>query len=325
MTVGIGVIGAGGMAQTRFDILATDERAVVRGIYDVDTTRAEQAAARFGARPYADLDALLDDPSLDAIFVCVPPDAHGSPEIHAAKRGIDVFVEKPIALRTRDAMDILATIEESGVIAQVGHNWRYSTGFERAREILDKRPIGYLDGRWWGGVPGGPNYWWRERSRSGGQAIEQGIHVYDAMRYLAGDVERVWAAGGNRLVDIVDFPDVSSATMEHRSGIISHVTTSCAAQASTRGVEVIAAGATISISQGRLSGTVDGETIDMTFDTDPYQREVDAFLSAVSSGDRGRCRSPYRDAVRSLAVTEAATRSMDIGEPIFVDDLLKPD
>lgn len=322
MAVGIGVIGAGGMAQTRFDILATDERAVVRGIYDVDSTRAEQAAERFGATPYSDLDALLADPSLDAIFVCVPPDAHGSPEIAAAERGIAVFVEKPIALRTADALDILETITDAGIIAQVGHNWRYSAGFERAKDLLEKRPIGYLDGRWWGGVPGGPNYWWRERSRSGGQAIEQGIHVYDVMRYLAGDVDRVWAAGGNRLVDIVDFPDVSSATMEHTSGIVSHVTTSCAAQVSTHGVEVIAAGATISISQGRLSGTVDGETIDMTFDTDPYEREVDAFLTAVTEDDPSHCRSPYSDAIRSLAVTEAATRSMDTGNAISVDELL---
>lgn len=323
MAVGIGVIGAGGMAQTRFDILATDERAVVRGIYDVDSTRAEQAAERFGATPYSELEPLLDDPSLDAIFVCVPPDAHGSPEIRAAERGIAIFVEKPIALRTADALDILDRINETGIIAQVGHNWRYSAGFERAKEVLEKRPIGYLDGRWWGGVPGGPNYWWRERSRSGGQAIEQGIHVYDAMRYLAGDVDRVWAAGGNQLVDIVDFPDVSSATMEHTSGVVSHVTTSCAAQAATRGIEVIAAGATISISQSRLSGTVDGETIDMTFETDPYQREVDAFLSAVRSGDPSPVRSPYSDAIRSLAVTEAATRSMDTGKAVHVNDLLQ--
>lgn len=317
MSTRLGFIGAGGVANWQhFDNLETLDRAEVVAVCDVDEAAATAAADRFDATAYADHHNLYDDAAVDAVFVCLPPFAHDGQEVAAAQRGIDLFVEKPLGLAAETAHEARAAIEEAGVIAQVGYNWRYSRGVERARELLADRAVGYVDGHWWGGVPGGADHWWRHVDRSGGQIVEQATHAYDAVRYLAGDVDRVWAAGETRISDLVDFPDVTSATMEHASGAVSHVSTSCVAETEQFGLDVVADGATLEVHQDRLEGVLDGEEIRETFDENPYALEVASFLKAVETRDRSLVRAPYADAVRSFELTLAATEAIERERPV---------
>lgn len=325
MSVQVGFIGVGGIARTHLETIAAAENAEVTTVYDVDEEAMHRAAEQWSATPADDLADLASHPDLDAAFVCIPPDAHGPAERAVAENDLALFVEKPVAIRTETAIDILEAIDEAGILAQVGHHWRYAPGIGHGRALLAERTIGYLDGRWWGGVPGGPNHWWREEERSGGQIIEQAIHVFDAIRYLAGEVETVCAAGGNRLVDGIDFPDVSSATMKHANGTVSHVSATSAAVESRIGIEAVASDATLSISESQVVGTVDGDPVDSRYSEDAYEREVEAFIEAVATNDDAPIRSSYADAVRSLAVTEATSESMRREEPVAVSDVLPDD
>ena len=322
MSVNIGFVGAGGIASWQHfgNLEAMDEAAVV-GICDIDRETAEEAADRFEAAAFTEYEQLYDEVDLDVVFVCLPPFAHGEPEIAAAEAGYDLFVEKPLALSMDTAREILAAIEDNDVLAQVGYNWRYSAGVDRARELLDGRSIGYIDGYWWGGVAGGEDHWWRSKERSGGQTVEQATHIFDTVRYLGGDVEEVAAAGANRLEELVDFADVSSATMTHDTGVVSHVSTSCAAERGKVGLEVIADGATLNVGQGHVTGSVDDEEIDEEFEQDQYATEVEAFLAAVQTGDTSDVRSPYDDAIESLALTLAVNESIETGEAVDPDSL----
>ena len=320
MSTRIAFIGAGGVANWQhFDNLAELDDAEVVAVCDVDEEAARTAADRFGADVFTDHRHLYDEAAFDAVFVCLPPFAHEDQEIMAAERGIDLFVEKPLALTAEKAREIRDAVERHDVIAQVGYNWRYSPGVERAHELLADRTIGYVDGRWWGGVAGGEDHWWRHKDRSGGQTVEQATHTFDAIRSLAGDVDRVFAAGANRISDLVDFSDVTSATMEHGSGTVSHVSTSCVAEEHQGGLDVIADGATLEVHQDRVDGVVDGEEISEEFDENPYAVEVEAFLEAVETGDRSLVRAPYADAVKSLELTLAVNDSIERGEPIALD------
>ena len=321
MSVDIGFVGAGGIAQgTHFETLDASERASVVGVCDVDEDTAREAAERFDAPWFTDHHDLYEAVDPDAVFVCLPPFAHDDQETAAAERGIDLFVEKPLALSNAKAREISEVVAASGVVAQVGYNWRYSPGVDRAREILDGRDVGYVEGYWWGGVPGGEDHWWRHADRSGGQTVEQATHVFDAVRYLAGDVERVAAAGSHRLVDIVDFSDATSATLTHENGAISHVSTTCATDDGKTGLEVVADGATLSVTQNDVSGTVDGEPVEDSFEADPYAVEVEAFLDAVEAGDDAGVRSTYADATESLALTLAVNESIERQSPVSLTD-----
>jgi predicted dehydrogenase len=319
MSVDIAFIGAGGIAGNHFDTLEDLDGADVVAICDVDEDAAAAAGERFDAATFADHEAMLDETDLDALFVCLPPFAHEGQEVDAAERGIDLFVEKPLALDRETAREVEAAVEENGVVAQVGYNWRYSPGVERAREILDGRTVGYVEGAWWGGVPGGEGHWWVSREHSGGQVVEQATHIYDTVRHLVGDVESVAAAGSHRLEDVVDFSDATSATLTHENGAVSHVSTSCAAERGKVGLEVVADGATLSVNQHSVSGTVDGEEIDETFERDPYETEVESFVEAVRTGDDSGVRTPYAEARRTFEVTLAVNEAIDAGDPVALD------
>lgn len=320
MAVRLAFIGAGGIADWKhFDNLESLDGVEVVAICDVDEETAWSAGERFDADVYTDHEALYEEGAFDAVFVCLPPFAHEDQEILAAERGIDLFVEKPLALSNETARRIHDAVESAGIVAQAGHNWRYSSGVERAREILDGRELVYIDGWWWGGVPGDEDHWWRSKAHSGGQIVEQATHIYDAVRYLAGDVERVAAAGSTRRRDFLDFPDVTSATMTHENGVVSHVSATAAADEGNAGLEIVADGARIEVDQHRVEGVVDGESIEETFDADPYLREVESFVEAVRAGDDADVRSTYADATKSLALTLAATESAETGEPVTLD------
>ncbi|WP_123535480.1 Gfo/Idh/MocA family protein [Halosimplex salinum] len=317
MTVELAFVGAGGIAQWQhFDTVEAMDDAEVVGICDVDEATAESAAERFDAPAFADHHDLYDETDPDAVFVCLPPFAHEDQEIAAAERGYDLFVEKPLALSAEKAREIDAAVEANDVLAQVGYDWRYSAGVERAREILGDRAIGYVDGYWWGGVAGGEDHWWRHAEYSGGQVVEQATHVYDTLRYLVGEVERVSAAGSHRIEDAVDFSDATSATMTHENGAISHVSTTCAAEDGKTGLEVVADGATLEVGERRVSGVVDGEEVEESFDRNPYRAEVETFVDAVATGDPAGLRSPYGDALETFELTLAVNESIDTGEPI---------
>ena len=220
MSIRLAFIGAGGIAQWQhFDTLEETADVDIVAICDIDGETARDVADRFDAVAFTDYRNLYADADFDAVFVCLPPFAHEDQELMAAERGIDLFVEKPLALSNEKAREIHDAIVTNDVIAQIGYNWRYSPGMERATELLDGRQIGYIDGYWWGGVAGGEDHWWRHADRSGGQTVEQATHIFDAVRSLGGDVTRVSAAGANRISDLVDFSDVTSATMEHENGL----------------------------------------------------------------------------------------------------------
>lgn len=317
MTVEVAFIGAGGIAKYKhFDNLEANPNAEITAICDIDEATAREAADRFAVDAYTDYTTLYDEATFDAVFICIPPFAHDGQELMAIDRGIDLFIEKPLALSVQYAESVRDALADTDVIAQVGYNWRYSEGVQRARELLGNRSIGFIDGYWWGGVPDDGEGWWSQYDKSGGQTVEQVTHIFDTVRYLAGDVTRVSAAGSHQLEDRIDFADCTSATLEHTDGSISHVSSSCASESGKTGLEVVADGATLEISPNSVYGRIDGEEIEETFEGDAHGNGVDRFIEAVSTRDPSIVRSPYADGTETLRLTLAVNESIESGEPV---------
>lgn len=170
MAVRIGFIGAGGIANHHFNQLPGIARAKLVAFSDVVEDRAKAAATRFGGRAYTDYRQMLDKEELDAVYVCLPPFAHGDPEHAVIDRGLALFVEKPLSTDLDVARKIADSIAEKSLITCVGYNWRYMDSTDRAKEILAGRRPALAIGYWIGGTPGVP--WWRVKAQSGGQAVE---------------------------------------------------------------------------------------------------------------------------------------------------------
>jgi predicted dehydrogenase len=242
---------------------------------------------------------------LDAVFVVLPPFAHEDQETMAAERGIDLFVEKPLALSNAKAREIREAIADNGVIGAVGYQRRYADATRRALDLVEGRAIGLVEGYYKSGVPGGPDHWWRDYERSGGQVVEQATHIYDLVRRFGGEVESVSAVGGHELVEEIDFEDVVSTNLAQAGGTVGRVVSTSAAPGFASGIELLGEDIHLSLSGNSLSGVVDGEAIDYEGDNDPDAEVVEAFVEAVRTRDAGLVRSTYADATRSLAVEES--------------------
>jgi predicted dehydrogenase len=314
VTVDIGFIGAGGRAGTHLDNLETIDDADVVAVCDIDEDAAREGAAAHDAAVYTDHGSMYAEEALDAVFVNLPPFAHTDQETMAAAQGIDLFVEKPIALSNEKAAEILSAIRDHGVIAMVGYQRRYADATHEAVELLEDRPIGLVES--WFKWSSYRSDWWAELERSGGQVVEQATHNYDLVRLLAGDVEEVSADGSHRIVDAIDFEDCVTANLRHDSGAVSNLVNTTAASDGGTGTEVIAEDAHLHLGSNSFEGTVDGEEVAYEGENDPSRTMVEQFVAAVQSRDGSLVNSSYADAVETLSATLAVNESLETGEPV---------
>lgn len=310
--VDVGVIGAGGIAARHVRSLLGNPRVVLTGIADPVLERAERLAEMGGrTHPFADWREMLDRVDLDALYICVPPFAHGEPERAAIARGLPFFVEKPLAATLAVAEAIGAEVTAKGLITAVGYHWRYLSHVERARELLAATPARLALGYWLDATP--PVDWWGAHARSGGQIVEQATHILDLARYLVGEAEVVGGAGG-RLERAahpgLDITDASVATLRFASGAVGSVAATCLLgwrhQVGLRlygdgfAIELAEEGATIDVGQGRPWSAAEG---------DPFAAEDRDFVDAVL-GRPNTIRADYAEALRTHRLAAAVARAL---------------
>lgn len=322
MAVRIGFIGTGGIAKAHFDTLEQIEGAQPVAFCDVSTEAAESAARRFEGRAYSDPRKMLEAETLDAVYVCVPPHAHGA-EILAAQKGCAVFIEKPVSNSMKAAEKIAAAIESAGVISSVGYHYRYYGSTERMQKIFAAKGAAQPEmsyGYWIGGFPGVP--WWRNMDQSGGQLNEQATHIIDVARYLMGDIKKVYCAASQRAMHKQypdsTVPDVTALTVEYQSGAVGTFSTSCLLGGlNFMGLDLLAHNARYELRPGSLQiQNQNGETSIFAGGPNAYLEEDRAFIKAVKTGKRLGIRSTYADALKTQAVTMAANQSARTGKAV---------
>jgi myo-inositol 2-dehydrogenase / D-chiro-inositol 1-dehydrogenase len=319
----VGFVGAGAITKRHFTALEKlRDQAEVVAVCDVIEERAEAAAGPFGARAYLSFYEMLNRERLDALYVCLPPDAHVDQELAAIDRGIHLFVEKPLPLDIAKAERIAQRAKEAGIVTEVGYHWRHWTHVQHVRAALRGERIGMALGYFMIGLPGTP--WWRDKARSGGQIVEQAIHIVDLFRYLLGEVERVsaeYALRGNADEPGYVGEDVYTVNLRFRSGAIGNLTTCCLLHRRYHvGLEIVCKGRIYRVAEeaAEIEGA-DGLThIDRS--NDAGMAENVAFLTAIESGNRAGIHSDYADALRTQRVGLAANRSAETGVPVTIPE-----
>jgi myo-inositol 2-dehydrogenase / D-chiro-inositol 1-dehydrogenase len=345
MPVRIGVAGTGGIAGSHLINLVRIPEAEVVALYDVDRERCDVAMRRINgqqdqaARPggpeprklqakvYTNYGAMLAEAGLNAVYICVPPFAHGELELQAIDTGVALFVEKPVALSLDVARQVAAAIKGKNLVSASGYQTRYSEAVDKAKELIGQRAIGMALGFYLGGLPG--TAWWRVQAQSGGQLVEQATHTVDLMRYLVGDVTRVYGAGGLRIhkeTPNFDIFDVASSVLHFANGAIGNVSNtsvlgSGSATGAPSGVHVILQDMRLEVWGTTLKVTTAGKTEEIRTVAAPMMLEDQAFVAAVGRKDPARVRSTYLDGMKTLAVTLAIEESARTGRPVDVPKL----
>ena len=190
-------------------------------------TRTPAAAQAFaqanGIRMVPSFEDVLVDPEVDAVVLATPHSQHTAQIIAAAQAGKHVFCEKPMGLEVDEAQQAAQACADHGVTLGVGYNWRYQPALQEIRRMIDDGRLGrvlHLEGNFCGPsayrFPKG--HWRHDRDEApAGGMTGRGVHVVDAMLYLAGPVARV-TAQSVRLAQDFGVDDTTSMLLAFDSG-----------------------------------------------------------------------------------------------------------
>ncbi|MBR2460793.1 MAG: Gfo/Idh/MocA family oxidoreductase [Clostridia bacterium] len=327
------------------------------GFCDLIPERAQAFSEKAGCGAvYTDYKKMLDETNPDMVFVCIPPYCHGEVEYELIKRKIHFFVEKPLSLDIEQAKDILLKSEAAGIVTASGFQCRYSNLVEPNIEYIKANKIFFVSCERMGGIP--MVEWWRNKELSGGQAVEQTIHQFDIIRYVFGEPDTVFSMNTTGLIDNppegYKTDDLSVTCVKFKNGAVGTISTGCYVEGGDAYDSKVVFSSSKSRAELKILGTLKifGETAVKKDAEDKgeggfvvkgdggigagsgnstvYKQVGDAgilcdltFIEAAIKGDPTLVRSPYRDALRSLAFTLACNQSMESGLPVRIDDLLK--
>ncbi|MBQ6737827.1 MAG: Gfo/Idh/MocA family oxidoreductase, partial [Synergistaceae bacterium] len=134
----IGIIGAGRIGKLHANnLFSRVPGAELAAISDVYEPAAKELAEKLGVPVYtSDYHKILEDPSIDAVFICSSTDTHSPVSIDAAKAGKHIFCEKPIDHDLDKIRAVLEEVKKAGVKYQVGFNRRFDRNFKHVHEVV---------------------------------------------------------------------------------------------------------------------------------------------------------------------------------------------
>jgi len=330
----VAVVGLGiGMRHLREYRARQDARVVA--VADVRQEVADAAAAEYGVPAFSSLGDLLAATHPDAVSLCTPPVWHALQVEELANAGVHVLVEKPMAPGLADCRRMVHAARAAGVCLMVGHKKRFAPpyrylheqfrgAFGQPRWAAATYAMGRVDKPWF----------WDERD-GGGPIQENAIHLWDLMRHLMGEVESVYARGGNLFrPDVAAQLDTAATVLGFEGG--GHATVACG-YASEWGC----ATEQVSFATPRVVCEVSGpfdQANRLRFayrhaparpeervyrEASGFAEEIDEFVASIRES-----RDPSvtgEDAARSVAVALAVKRSARTGRPVdmveFADEL----
>ena len=192
--------------------------------------KATQFCARHGIRVAADLDELLSNGNIDALVLATPHSMHCDQVVAAAKARKHVFVEKPLGLTRASAQRAAAACAQAGVTLAVGYNWRFQPALLEMKRMLEDGRLGkllHIEGNFCG-----PSAYRFAREHWRHDAVEvpaggmtgRGVHVVDAMLFLAGQIDTV-TAQSSRLAQDFGVDDTTSMLFRFGSGATGYLGT----------------------------------------------------------------------------------------------------
>src|SRR5213083_1429374 len=195
--VTVSIIGAGFMGSTHAAVYAAHGKRVrVKTVCARSLERAARVASTVEAEPSVDVEAVLRDPEVDAVDICLPTPVHREFAERAFAARKHVLLEKPIALTIDNADAILTAAERSGKVLMVGLVLRFWPEYVRLQQLVQAgglgRPRAVSTQRL--SPPADWTDWLGDREQSGGTAVDLLIHDFDQMNALLGTPRSVYAS-----------------------------------------------------------------------------------------------------------------------------------
>ncbi len=343
MSIRIGIVGAGKMGLSHFAIANAHPKATVVAV--CDTSRYVLSVLKKFARvaTYRDFEAMIDDAGLDAIIVATPTATHYRCTELALRRGLHVFVEKPLTLSPFESRALADLTEERRRVNQVGFHNRFIGTFREARRLVHAGALGtvtHVRGSAFGPavVEAQATTWRSRRSEGGGCLSDYACHVIDLMKFVVGQPTRVTSASLESVFS-TDVEDVVHATFDYPAGAtgaleanwsdarVRKMTTTLAIEGTSGRLNVDRQELKVELPGGPFERYPRGasaryitelqEPVDYYLRGEEYSAQLDAFIEAIAQGTPSTASSfaSACDVDRILALVAQASRSQGEGGP----------
>jgi myo-inositol 2-dehydrogenase/D-chiro-inositol 1-dehydrogenase len=332
----IGIIGTGRIGRLHAENLIRFPEVTIKAVSDLFIEHAKEWTEGLGIPVTSkDYNVILNDPEIEAVFICSSTDTHAQFIIEAARKGKHIFCEKPVSLDFQNTKEALDVVKEMGVKLQVGFNRRFDHNFKRAQELVASGRVGNphiikITSR-------DPNPPSKEYIQvSGGMFLDMTIHDFDIARFLCGsDVEEIFVQGAV-LVDPVfgEYGDVDTAitTLTFKNGAIGVIDNSRkAVYGYDQRVEVFGSKGCVTISNDYPSTVVlsTGEAVVQDkpkyFFLERYQQayidETKAFIACIQNDEQPSVGG--NDSFQAELLGHAAKKSWEEKRPVKILELLE--
>jgi len=222
--VRLAVVGTGGMGMGHIDGISRTPLAQLVAVSDVNEASARAAGEKFHVPWYTDHRALLAKEKIDGVHVCSPHPVHPRPAIDAARRGVHVLTEKPMAATIEDAEKMVAAAKSHKVILAVMYQQRTAPINQKVHDLIASGTIGelvrvslvatgfrtqaYYDQCSWRGT-------WK--GEGGGVVVNQSPHPLDLFQWFVGMPVEV-CARTDTLLHKIQTEDIASAVVRFANG-----------------------------------------------------------------------------------------------------------
>jgi predicted dehydrogenase len=317
------IVGLGRWGRALVEAAKSSSRLKITRAVEADLDAAQSFCDEREIALTGDFAAVLADPAIGAILLATPHSLHRAQVIAAAAAGKQVFCEKPLALRRRDASDMFDACRKANVLLAVGHNRRFWPSMRALREITASGELGtilHVEGHNSNensnAILGG----WRlsEEESPGGGLTGAGLHVLDSFTSLVGPVRQVYAHLGPREKGPPPL-DTATLALQFESGVSGTLATIRATPFYWR-VHVFGAKGSAEVLDEvtmvvRKSGSTPHQIKYSAVDT--LAAELDAFADSIEN--RRPFPVPEADVLVTLSAFEAALTSMQTGHPVVCD------
>lgn len=333
----VGILGGGFMGAAHAgNYAALGERVRVKTVCSRTEARALRVAGKVGAEATTDLEAVLADPAIDAVDVCLPTSLHRRVTERALATGKHVFLEKPLALTLEDGEAIVRAAAASDRVFMVGLVLRFWPEYVELHRRLASgelgRPFAVTASRL--SPPADWAEWYADVAQSGGPPVDLMVHDFDQANWLLGDPRTVYAravasrdpAYRDQVVAVVEY-DGAQAVVEGSMAMPGSYPFSSLIRVNAEGGIAEYAFRAAPAEGGGNIGAVDesarglrifpraGEPEVVLLDpVDPWGPEIEEFVSCLEHGRQPE-NGTGEQALLALRVSLAANRSLESGGP----------
>ncbi len=213
----VAAIGVGSLGRhhaRNYSEFAAEGRVEMVAVCDTEARTAEKLAAEYSCNSCTDWRDLLE--AVDAVSIATPTETHAEIACAFLERGVQVLVEKPIAMTLHEADRMIAAADASGAKLMVGQLERYNPAMVALRPLVTK-PLYFEIHR----VSPFPN-----RSLDVDVVLDVMIHDLDAVQWLVGEDVNVAAIHAVGIPVISDKVDAANARIEFENGTVANITAS---------------------------------------------------------------------------------------------------